>query len=305
MRRFMASASVVMIAAALAGCGSDEAGSKQPSGQVVATIGNDEITLRELNAELQGVRLPTAEALKAAEREALEVIINRKILANAAREQGLDDTAEFQLRERRTREVLLAEALQQQFASKVARPTREEAEQYIASHPNIFEQRKFYVLDQIQFARPANVHDLQAFKPLKTMDEVEQKLLSQGIEYRRLPASVDAVGTNPQMVTAIAELPQNEVFLVPSGNLIMVNQVKEARVIPFTGEPAIAYAQQLLYNEKAGKTLMKQLEGVRKAAGEVTYKKGYGKPANAPAKAASSGSSKEKAPNASENITPP
>src|SRR5262249_52978649 len=63
---------------------------KAPTGQVVATVGSREITRRELQAELAGSTATTPAAQKAEQQLALRRIIQRVILANAAKEQGLD-----------------------------------------------------------------------------------------------------------------------------------------------------------------------------------------------------------------------
>lgn len=280
---------ILALGVAIAACGDKKKGvSDAPQGQVVAQVGGDEITMRELNVELRGAQLRSPEELKRAEIAALDAIVNRKILAAAARKQGVGDSADFQLTRQRAEEILLAEALQSQMGQKVARPSREEAEKYVATHPEIFAARKLYVIDQIQFGRPENPASLKEFEPLKSLDEVEQKLLRDNVEYRRVPSSIDARNAPAAMMKQIASLPANEVFLIPTGNTILVNQIKSARTIPFTGEPAIAFAQQVLASERVNGSVIKQLEAIRKAAGTVNYKKGYNAPgaAAAPAQAA-------------------
>ena len=259
-----------------AGCDSSSAGSKEPSGQVVAVVGGEEITVRELNQELGGMNTSDAQVMEAAEEAALNAIINRKLLAKAAREQGLEESAEFQLSQRRAEEVMLAQAMQRQVAQQVARPTREEAEAYMAAHPNIFAERKIYRLDQIQFAKEGGREVIERIKDLDSMNEVEQSLLGSGVRHTRAPATLDARSTPPELVAQIAQLPPNELFLVPGGNAVMVNQVLETQVEPFTGEDAIAHAQRLIFQERVGEALKKQLDDERKAAGQIQYNRNYG-----------------------------
>ena len=70
---------------------------KAPAGQVVATVDGEEITARELRAELQGMSFPSPQARKSAEQAALQSIIDRKLLAKAAEEAKLDETPDFAL----------------------------------------------------------------------------------------------------------------------------------------------------------------------------------------------------------------
>src|SRR5580698_10599139 len=72
----------------LSGCG--QRAPKTPMGQVVATVGSREITQRELQLEMGSFKAQSPEAQKAAEQDALKRIIQRVILANEARAQGLE-----------------------------------------------------------------------------------------------------------------------------------------------------------------------------------------------------------------------
>src|SRR5579872_745715 len=75
----------------LSGCNFGSSSSpKTPTGQVVATVGSREITRRELQVELAGSTATTPAAQKAEQQLALRRIIQRVILANAAKAQGLD-----------------------------------------------------------------------------------------------------------------------------------------------------------------------------------------------------------------------
>lgn len=275
----------LIIAAAtltLAGCGdkaekSDPA--KAPSGQVIATVGGEEITVHELNAELRGVPLPEGEARKEIERQALQSIVNRKILAAAALERQIDKTPGFILQDRRQREGLLAQMLQSSVAGQAGAPDRESAEAYIAKHPELFAERKFYVIDQIQFPMPSNPDLIQAMEPLKTLDQIEQLLSQRSVEYRRAPTSVDTLQMPPPLIAAINKLPAGEVFILPSGGVVTANQIKESRATPFIGEQAISYAQQRVRSEQAGKLVEQDLgKLVEEKAKSVVYQDGYGPP---------------------------
>ena len=86
---------------------------KAPTGQVVATLPNSEITAKELNYEtrLSGV---------ANEQLALEALIDRKVLVQAALDDNIDLTEEFHFSLRRAREELLVEELKKKIAGKIS-----------------------------------------------------------------------------------------------------------------------------------------------------------------------------------------
>ena len=86
---------------------------RAPTGQVVATLPNSEITAKELNYEtrLSGI---------ANEKLALEGLIDRKVLVQAALDDNIDLTEEFHFSLRRAREELLVEELKKKIAGKIS-----------------------------------------------------------------------------------------------------------------------------------------------------------------------------------------
>ena len=270
--------------ALISGCNK---GGGTPKGQVVATVNGDDITIHELNSELSLARPPDDVPRKTVEQVVLARVIERKMLADVARERQLDKNPNFILAERRVDDGLLVQALQSDIAKKVPVPTRETAEKYIEAHPDQFAQRKLYTIDQIQFLRPANIATI-GLAPAKTMADVADVLSKNKIEFRRNTAGIDALQVNPALVaeigTIIARNP-NEVFMFadqPQGApapIMYVNKVTDTKVQPFTGEPAITFAQQVLQRENVQKALGDSLKSFKAAADpKIKYAAGYGPP---------------------------
>src|ERR1700761_8750730 len=90
-----------------------------PTGQVVARVGQHEITTRQLAFELQGTTIPDARLQKIARDRALQSIIVRTILADAAVAQGLDNDPDYAIRKERADQLALVEALQLKIAHGV------------------------------------------------------------------------------------------------------------------------------------------------------------------------------------------
>jgi EpsD family peptidyl-prolyl cis-trans isomerase len=268
--RGLASAALI----ALAACNRGGTGSA-PTGQVVAKVGGEEITQRELSAELNGFTSQDEATTKKAQQAALSAIVNRKLLAHAAEEAGIEKSADFQLMQHRADELMLAQAYEQQIAAKLPKPSQQEVDQYMAQHPNTFAERKIFVLDQIKVPRSTDRKVLDRLKPLHSMDEVEQVLLSAGVDYAREPATLDARSAPPALTDQIVKVGSREPFVLPSGSAITINQVTETRTVPFTGTPATELAQKALMSERATKALKARMDELRKSAGGVQYQAGY------------------------------
>ncbi len=265
-------ASVALIM--LAGC--HKGGGSAPTGQVVASVDGQEVTQREVSAELNGFSSQDENATKKAQQSAVQAILNRKLLAKAARDAGIEKSADYQLMRARTDELTLAQAYEQQLASKLPRPSQDEIRQYMAQHPNTFAQRKIYVIDRIEIPASVSPKILDDIKPLHSMDAIEQVLLNASIDYVRAPAAIDARSTPPAIIDQIAKMPAGEPFVIPGQGSVTISQVKEARTVPFSGPAAEDFAQRALMSDRASKAIEAKLADLHKAAGNVKYQAGYG-----------------------------
>lgn len=270
-----------VIALATAGCHKGaKSGDKLAKGQVIASVNGEDITIYELGAELQGVDLPSGDARKKFEQAALQRIVDRKILAEAAKERKLDKTPDYLMQTRRSDEMLLVNLLQRDVASKLPAPTTEDAEKFMAQNPWMFGQRKTLIIDQIQFPMPDDRKKLMEYQPLKTLDQVEQKLVEDGIDYRRVPTSLDTLQLPPQMVKSILALPPGEVFVVPSGGALTANKIVEVRPTPLTGSEADDVAKEMVRKQQASDKINSEFGAeLSKGRKSVTYQAGYEPPA--------------------------
>lgn len=263
----------------LSGCGKKDAASELDKGQVVATVDGKDVTIHELNAELEGVNVPSGDRRKLVEQQALQQIVGRRILADLARERGLDKTPMFVLQQRRGEDALLVNLLQRQLASTIKAPTRDDIQRFMSQNPGQFADRKIFTVDQIQFQPPQDLTKLKAYEPLKTLDEVEQQLIQDNLEYRRAPQQLDVVTANPQLVAQIVKLPEGEIFIIPNGRVMTANRITERKVVPFTGAEAENFAAQQIQGKKLADLAKTELDGkVKKARDAVKYQAGFAPP---------------------------
>jgi EpsD family peptidyl-prolyl cis-trans isomerase len=238
-------------------------GDKAPTGQVVATVNGKEITRLELQAELAGVNTSDPKIRKAAEQQALQMIITRTILADEARKEQLDKTPDFALQQQRGIDTLLSQTLESKLAAAVPAPSDEEAQRFITDHPDIFAQRKQFVVDTIRMARPTDPNLIKGLQPLKTLPDVDAYLTANHIEHARTSGNIDAVGADPRLIDQIVKLPPNEVFLYPGPNgILLVNQIREVHVVPFEGDQATKYALAVMKKQRTQDAVSRQLRQI-------------------------------------------
>ena len=255
-----------------------ESQAKTPAGQVVATIDGDEITLRELRAELGGATFPDPKTRKAAEQAAVQSIVARRLLANAAKERELDKSPDFALQKERATDMALVQALQSSIAKAVPPASREEAERFVTAHPDLFSQRKIFVVNQVRTQQPGP-QVIEQLRPLDSLEEVEALFAREKIAFQRSSDRIDAIGSDPKIIDTIVKLPHGEMFAIPSGNLLLINQIRETRVEPFTGEPAVNYALQWLNRQRSQEAILRELRAITSdGRSKVQYNKDYEPP---------------------------
>lgn len=289
MRKSFTAALMLGTTLLLSACGEKGGSGELEKGQVVATVGGNDITVHELNAELQGAQLPAnlnPEQKKQVEQGALQQVVNRRILSDIARERGLDKTPMFLLQSRRAEEQILVQMLQRQMGSAVKQPSQTDIATFIAQNPDLFAERKIFTVDQIQFQTPRDPRILAKYQPLKTMAEVEAQLKQDGLQYRRAPAKLDVARANPELVQQILKMNREDIFIIPAGQVMVANLITDTQVQPLTGNEAQQLAAGMIQQRNFADLVKRDLEPkVKKAEGEVKYQAGFAPPKKAGAPA--------------------
>jgi peptidyl-prolyl cis-trans isomerase C len=255
-------------------------GKKEPSGQVIATVGGDEITAIDLRNEMKGFSATDPAVRKAAERQALENIVARRVLAKAAKKAKIDKSPDYAQQEGRVKEALLVQVWQTQLADSVPAPSTEEIQRFIDQHPDYYAAHKIWTVDQIRMPRVNNPTVLEGLRPLKTLPEIEAFLTANKIPSTKGATQVDVLTLPPELLTQIQKLPPGEIFVLPAQNLLLVNQIRETREVPFTGSGANNHARQFLLNTRKREVLQRQFGSlVQQGKKDVKYAKGFEPPA--------------------------
>lgn len=242
---------------ALSACGDDAP--KAPTGQVVASVGGREITRRELQTEMTGLTAATPAIQKEQQRAALQRLVQRTILVNAAKEQGIDKDPAFALLAQRANDAVMVQMLENKVVAGVPAPSSEEVTQFMQTNPDMFAQRKLFDVEQIRMAMPSDPKIIKQLEPLKTMDEVAAFLTKQNIPFQRGANVMDARGQDPKLLKAIIALPPGEVFILSSRAEVFLNQIRNTRLQPFEGKEATQFALNSLKAQRSREVVARQL----------------------------------------------
>lgn len=274
LRTVLARCLALVAAVALVGC------DKQPTGQVAAVIDGEEITEAEINLELGEMQPPPGADRKAIQRAALQRLVDRRLLANGARQDGLDQTPEFILRQKQLDEALLVQMLTHKMGRSVKMPSDAEVDQFIAKNPNMFANRTVLNLDQIAFTPPAQDTYLKSLAGAHSMAEVEAVLKQFGIKFQRRSTQLDTAQVPVELVKKIEALPSGEPFVIPAGGAMSVNVITGSKTVPTSASDARPVAVAAARNRMLGEQVDQRLKSER-VQSKVVYQAGFAPPAAA------------------------
>ena len=255
----------------ISGCG------REVGGQVAAVVGDDEITLQEINAEIGNAQVPKGADAKLIQQAALQRIVERRLLAGMARDDGVDKLPEYIIRQRQLDDALLVQLLRDQAGRSIRVPSEAALDKYVAEHPNRFANRTLLRLDQIRFPMPTDPTKLRALEADHSIEAVAATLKGQGIAFERVPSTLDSSQLPPAVLTQIEALPAGEPFIVPDGGVVSVSVGNGRLPAPVVGAAARPIAVQMIRNEELAKNLEQRFKA-KKAAVKIEYQPGFESP---------------------------
>jgi peptidyl-prolyl cis-trans isomerase C len=261
---------ILMLAAALAISSCD----RKPEGQSVAVVNGEEITSSELNAELGMSKLAPGMDKKAATSQLLQAMIDRRLLAQQARADGLDRSPEFLSRQRRATEDLLIGMLAKRKLNSSKLPSPNEVASFQATRPELFAQRELWNIEQLQYETPKDPNVMSQIAATHSLDALAQVLTTNGIDFTRSKARVSSAIVPHEMYEKIVALPANEPFVIPVGSRSVANAIVSKEPTPLTEDASRPVAVAAMRKAQGAKVMENQLRDLR-AKAKIDYKAGF------------------------------
>lgn len=245
-----------------------------PSGQVIAVVNGEEITQQELNAELEELQSQPAGDKSAVRKQILQQIVDRRLMAQVAKEEGIDREPLYVIRERRLQEELLVQMYGKNAADATRVPDAAAVQKYVQANPNKFRQRVAYIVDQISFDMPEDQAVLKQLESTKTLAEVEQTLQRLKIPFGKGKNSIDSFGVPAPVLNQILALPAGEPFIIPTQGKVVVSVITGRQPVTLNEREVAPLAAQSMRAENLGKVLQARLDEA-KAKAKITYQDGF------------------------------
>jgi EpsD family peptidyl-prolyl cis-trans isomerase len=287
-------AALILVAATLAACG-DKAKEAKP-GQALASVNGAEVTVLQLNEELQRAGIPAAQQ-DTASKQLLQALIDRQLLESEAAKEKLDRDPKVMQAVDRARSLIIAQAYMQKRLGNVARPTPAEVEDYFNKHPEFFSNRKQFNMNELVVPGSAMTPELKAAADsARSLEEVAVWLDVHKIKYGRTQVSRSTADLNPELSQKLLALPKNQIFIVKEGERAMLISIAEIKDAPVTLQVAAQQIEQFLANKKNKELAAAELQRLRSSAKIEYINKSMAPDPNSPAPAPASASPVAAAP---------
>ena len=250
---------------------------KKAEGQTVAIVNGEEITAAELNADLAGAKIPTGMTKEQARSRILQTIIDRRLLAQQAKKDGIDKSPEYLNRQRKLNEDLLINMMASRQIDTAQLPSNQEIQKFEASRPEMFEKREQWELDQLRFELPTDAGVKAKIAAADTLEGVAKVLTDANITFNRQKNRLDTAIIPHDLYGRLATMKPGEPFMVPVGNLAVVSVVTSRQPNPTSAEQARPLAVAAMRRTQATKLVQDRLKALRQQA-KIDYKPGFAPP---------------------------
>lgn len=261
---------VVMASVGLAGCNRDKPRADAGPGQVLASVNGEEITVLQLNEEMQHAGVPAVQQ-QVAGKQLLQALIDRELLESEAAKEKIDRDPKVRQAIERARSLIIAQAYMQKAVGDTGRPTQTEIEEYFNKHPQFFARRSQLTMRQLVLPASALTPELRAAADkAKSLEEVAAFLDTRQIAYDRTQVTRSTADLKPELASTLLAMPKGKLFLVQEGQralLIAIDSVRDAPVALDIAAPQIA---QYLANRKNKELAQAEIQRLR-ATAKIEY----------------------------------
>lgn len=265
-RRHRAAAALIVAATlALSACGSKE----PKAGQALASVNGSEITVLQLNEELQ--RSGATGQPEAVRKQLLESLIDRQLLQNEASKDKLDRDPKVMQAIDRAKAMIIAQAYLQKRIGNQAKPTRAEIEEYFNQHPEFFTSRKQFDMRELVVATKDVTDPLKSLMDTtRSLDDVAAWLDSNKVKYGRTQVSRTSADMPPELSSKLLTMPKGQLFIIREGERSLLMQIADIKDSPATLDNSVAQIEQFLVNKKNKEAAEAELKRLR-ADAKIDY----------------------------------
>lgn len=253
-----------LLLATLTACSSSEPGGKQT--QVVAKVNGDEITVHQINSEMQRLQVPVANPQVVA-KKMLESLIDRQLLVQEAIKLNLDRTPEVAQLVDAARAQIYAQAYLARKVSALSAATDKEVQQFMAEHPEVFSRRKVFTTADIIFANdPAKINTEKLQTLVNNAEELKSWLNSHQIHFEIAEETIPTEALPKEAVGLADQMKVGDLLFMHDDIKVVARSVANIAEVPLTTQQAIDMANKAVNERKRQQLILDEVQRLKKLA---------------------------------------
>ncbi len=241
---------LIALVVALSSCG--RADVKKGSGQIVAKVNGDEISVHQINnAIARGNDIPPGEAKQAAA-QTLERIIDQELLVQKALKDKLDRDPQVMQAIEDAKRQILAQAYIERAAAASSTESREEIRKFYQENPTLFERRRIYRVHELVVVAPREKLDAlkAATAAAKSLQDVAGWLKSQKLAFQVAMSNRPAEQIPLEILPQVSEMREGQIAVIPTSRGASVVQLLQGQEASLSEQQAIPIIEQYLHSRK-------------------------------------------------------
>lgn len=258
-----------LAAMGLSGCSDRD----KNTSKILVRVNGGEITAHQLDAELASAGTAqdgggTAAAVgPTARKQALEALIDRKILLGEAERNKVDRDPKVVQTIERYKTQTIVQAYLESEAGTTVRPSKEDIDNYFRSHPELFAHRKVLDISQLSIASQDFSQSLKAVMDAGTsLSQVEAWLTAHKIAYVKNAVSYTNADLPAEVFSKLQNLGGNHLFVLKDGERDLLCALTDLVDSPIPASQAASQIERFLLNKKMQEVAATEIARLRPLA---------------------------------------
>lgn len=218
--------------------------------QVVAKVNGDEILIHQVNFQLARMGQLNEAQSKLASKQILSKLVEQQLLKRQAIDTKLDRDPTVLLALEASKDEILSQAYLEQLMLKAAKPSASEIDSFYKSHPELFEKRSIYRLQElvIDVNKDKFAEVEKNLKAIKGINEIAIWLKDNNYVFSA-NSNVRAAEQLPvEMLKKLQPLKEGEFIVVPTERSLNIVHLAAIQSAPVSRDKATPIIEQYFIN---------------------------------------------------------
>jgi EpsD family peptidyl-prolyl cis-trans isomerase len=235
--------------------------------QVIAKVNGDEITVHQVNAELQRIKMPVSNP-EALSKKVLESLIDRQLLVQEAIKLNLDHTPEVVELVEAARAQIYAQAYLARKISSMPPAKEDEVRKFMAEHPEVFNERKMLSTTDVVFSNDPSKIDYDTLQAkVSNLDELKTLLARHQIHFDMLQEQIPSESMPKQALSMLNQIKVGDLlFMHDDNNKVIVRGVNSIIDAPLETNQSMEMATKIVNERKRQQFINDELNRLKKLA---------------------------------------